>query len=368
MALTKYLGKSLMRRNDDLNSQIGVVETAKQEMTSKFRKGLVKFSKTAPEIVACQGDITEDMKHSVDKMYQYFKRADVIATDCNNHMSTALEISEVLIKKIKEKQEEIKHDIRKHEREKDCAKNEKKRSKDRVRAAEKRVETAKEDLKKAKSNFKKGAVTMGGLTAGNTAIYSAIGGMLGGPLGALVGGALAGGVSLGGTAVVLEELEEDEDEAKRDLSSKKSELKKKETELKKIRNEIADCENELESINECLDQVEDLDRKVRRGRVQVANLSAHIRNCLTVIRTTVGKSKMLRDECLSEIVTFNALVKIVNDLAHHFKRKNLLDFLSVTQNDSMTKAIRDVERTSCGSAPRAKRARVKAPTDDFMDA
>ncbi len=357
-----------MSENNNLNSKIGTVEATKNVMTSTFREGLIKFSETAPQIVGCQGHITTEMKHSVDTMYQNFKRADVFATDCNNHISTALELSAVLVKKIKEKKEEVERDIRKHEREKDDAENDKKRSEDRVRDAKNRVSSAKEDVKKADKNRKVGWGVGLGMTGAGTAAGCALGAVLGGPVGLVIGGSIMGGVYGTGAGIAIHDLEKRVDEAESDLSSKEWELTNKESELTKIRDKIRDCENELKSINECLDQIGDLDAKVRRGQVQVANLSTHIKNCLTVIRTTVGKSKMLRDECLSEIVNSTALVKIVNDLALHFKAENLGDFLSVTQNDTMTRAIRDIERTSCGSAPRAKRVRVKTPYNDFMDA
>ncbi len=356
-----------MNESNDLNRKIGTVETTKAEMISKFRHGLVKFSETAPYVVACQGNITAGMKHSVDEMYQYFKTADLLATSCNTYISTALEFSGVLVKKIKEKQEEVERDIRKHEREKDDAESEKKRSQDRVRDAEKTVDTAKDDVKKAKSNFTKGAVGMGSLSVGNTAGYAILGGLLGGPIGAIAAGAIAGGVSVGATAVVLEDLEEREKDAERDLSSKKSELTNKEGELRKIRDKIRDCENELRSVKECLDQIEDLERKVRRGQIHVANLSSYIKNCLTVFSTTLGRSKMLRDECLSEMVTFSALVKIVNDLAAYFKCENLQDFLGGSEYYSVMRAIQDIERTSHESVCFPRMAQVAASCDDFMD-
>ncbi len=367
MALAKYLGESFRKESDDLNSQIEMVETVKDKMTSKFRKGLIKFSESAPEIVACQGDITDDMKDSVDKMYQYFKRADEIATDCNSEVSTALELSAVLKKKIREKEDDLECDLSRKEREKEDAEDEKDRIKKRIKDARDRVDSAKEDVKKADRDETRGMVAGAGMTGAATAAGATLGALLGGPFGLLIGGGLMGGVSGAEAVEAVEELERRVDDAKSALSSRENELENKEEELEKIRDEIRKCKIELKSINECLGQIEDLDRKVRRDQKHVANLSTHIKNCLTVIRTTVGKSEMLRDECLSEMVTFNALVKIVNDLALHFKGENLQDFLSATQNDSMTTAIKNIERTSCGSVSMAKRARVEAPGDDFME-
>ncbi len=365
MALSKYMGRSLQKKNDDLNNQIELVETARDEMTSKFRRGLIKFSEIAPQIVASHGEVTDEMKYSVDKMYKYFKKADAIADDCNSEVSTALELSAVLKKKIKEKVKDLERNIRKHEREKEDAETERDRIKQRVKDAEERVESAKEEVEKAERNEKVGIVGGLSLTGAATTAGTILGGLLGGPAGAVAAGGIVGAIYGTGTVKLIEELEERVNDAKSDLSSRESELENKEEELEEIRDEIRDCKKELKSINKCLDQIEDLDRKVRRGQKHVANLSTHIKNSLTVIRTTVGKSKMLRDECLSVIVTFSALVKIVNDLAVYFKGENLSDFLSVSQNNAMRKAIKHVERQSHSSVSMGW---LTASSNDFLEA
>ncbi len=385
MAMTKYLEGSLKAKNNDLNKTITTVETTKEEMSSQLREGLIKFSEIGPEIVICQGSINDEIKHSVDKMYQNFKRADDVASDCNSQISAALELSGVLAKEIEEKKEKVEQDIQEYEQEKDDAENEKERCKKRVRDAEIRVSSAKEDLKKADKNESVGLGVGLGLHSVGTATGCAVGALLG-PIGLIVGGSLMGAVS--GTTFVkaLNELEKRVDEAKDNLSSKERELKDKEVELTKVRDKIRESENDLELIKERLDKIKDLDRKVRQGQIHVANLSSHIKNCLTVFRTTVGKAKMLRQECLSEIVTPGALVKIINDLAVYLRGENLQSFLSVSQSESIGKAIQDIERSGNGSESKPnklkrktskdierscqtsesklKRARVSAPTED----
>ncbi len=343
---------------DKVDDRIDIIEETKEKMASKFSRGLIKFSKSGPAIVACKGNIKgTQVQQSIDDMYRFFKEADVIATKCNDHISKAVEVSTVLAKKIRGKCEKVEHEMRECEQQRNDAENEKERITDLVRDGERSVQTARRELQVAEEKRKREI-----REAEEQAEFNNI-----------MAGIFTLGIGYGiGKAIqdpwieeAKEELGRRVDEAVDDLVTRQRDLKNKEGELSEARDQIEAYAEKLELVRKSLVQIEDFDKKVRGNQKLITRLSTQIKKCLTVVRTTVGKSKMLRDECLSEIVTPPALVRIVHDLADYFKGQDLKVFLNERQNNSMMTAIKNIEKpTDCTES----KTLLAASYDDFCDA